>query len=189
MTIKIKKASVVTTLKPIVEKMSGVSLDACYQCRKCSAGCPVAGQAKSAPSEIIRRLHLGAGDELLENGLVWMCLSCETCYGRCPMEINFAAIIDALRSLWLAKGSKIPEGNMPLFNRMFLANVRIFGRSYDLSMIAGYKLGSGSLMDDTDKFPSMLRKGKMALLPPSGADKKIVKRIFDRAKQGQGKKK
>jgi heterodisulfide reductase subunit C len=137
MTIKISKESTGTTLKPVVEKMSGVCLDACYQCRKCSAGCPVAGPAKSAPSEIIRRLHLGAGDELLDDGLVWMCLSCETCFGRCPMEINFAAVIDALRSLALARGAKVPEGNMPLFNRMFLSNVRIFGRSYDLSMIAG----------------------------------------------------
>ena len=188
MMIKIKKDSAVTTLKPVVEEMSGVSLDACYQCRKCSAGCPVAGVAKSAPSEIIRRLHLGAGDELLENGLVWMCLSCETCYGRCPMEINFTAIIDALRSLALAGGAKTPEGNMPLFNRMFLANVRVFGRSYDLSMIAGYKLGSGSLLDDTDKFPTMLRKGKMAILPPSGADKKAVRRVFEKTGQRQGRK-
>jgi heterodisulfide reductase subunit C len=188
MTIKIKKESALTTLKPVVEEMSGVSLDACYQCRKCSAGCPVAGPAKSAPSEIIRRLHLGAGDELLENGLVWMCLSCETCYGRCPMEINFAAIIDALRKLSIQKGCKAPEGNMPLFNRMFLANVRVFGRSYDLSMIAGYKLGSGSLLDDTDKFPTMLRKGKMAILPPSGADKRAVRRVFEKVEQRQGMK-
>jgi len=189
MTIKISKAPTGAGLKTVVEEMSGVSLDACYQCRKCSAGCPVAGPAKSAPSEIIRRLHLGVGDELLENGLVWMCLSCETCYGRCPMAINFAAVIDALRSLSLARGSKIPEGNMPLFNRMFLANVKIFGRSYDLSMIAGYKLGAGSLMDDTDKFPTMLKKGKMAILPPSGADKKAVRRIFEKTGPGKGKKK
>ena len=189
MTIKINKTPAGTGLKPVVEEMSGVSLDACYQCRKCSAGCPVAGPAKSAPSEIIRRLHLGAGDELLENGLVWMCLSCETCYGRCPMEINFAAVIDALRSLALAKGSRVPAGNMPLFNRMFLANVRVFGRSYDLSMISGYKLGSGDLMSDTEKFPTMLKKGKMAILPPSGADKKAVRRIFEKAMQGKGKKK
>ena len=189
MTIKINKTSNVTGLKPVVEEISGVSLDACYQCRKCSAGCPVAGAAKSAPSEIIRRLHLGAGDELLENGLVWMCLSCETCYGRCPMQINFAAIIDALRSLSLAKSSRAPKGNMPLFNRMFLANVRLFGRSYDLSMIAGYKVGSGSLLSDTEKFPTMLRKGKMAILPPTGADKKVVRGIFKKAMQGKGKRK
>ena len=186
MTIKIAKATRKTALKPVVEEMSGVNLNACYQCRKCSAGCPVAGPAKSAPSELIRRLHLGAGDDLLENGLVWMCLSCETCYGRCPMQINFPAVIDALRSLSIARGARSPRGNMPLFNRMFLQNVRIFGRSYDLSMIAGYKLGSGTLMNDAEKFPTMLSKGKMAVLPPSGADKKGVQRIFDRAgKKGE----
>jgi len=174
-------------LRPQVEEISGVKLDTCYQCRKCSAGCPVAVSAKSAPSEIIRRLHLGAGDELLESGLVWMCLSCETCYGRCPMQINFAAVIDALRSLSIARGTGAPQGNMPLFNRMFLENVRIFGRSYDLSMVAGYKLGSGKVMDDADKFPSMLSKGKMAILPPSGADKKVVRRIFDSTGRNKGK--
>jgi hypothetical protein len=72
---------------------------------------------------------------------------------------------------------------------MFLANVRVFGRSYDLSMIAGYKLGSGSLLDDTDKFPTMLRKGKIAILPPSGADKKAVSRVFEKTGQRQGMKK
>jgi heterodisulfide reductase subunit C len=139
----------------------------------------VAASAEAAPSEIIRRLHLGAGDELLESGLVWMCLSCETCYGRCPMQINFPAVIDALRGLSVARGIKAPKGKMPLFNRMFLENVKIFGRSYDLSMIMGYKLGSGKIMDDAGKFPAMLGKGKMALLPPSGADKKSVRRIFE----------
>jgi len=187
MTIKIGKATQGTGLKPLVEEMSGVNLGVCYQCRKCSAGCPVAVPAKSAPSEVIRRLHLGAGDELLESGLVWMCLSCETCYGRCPMQINFAAVIDALRSLSIARGVRAPRGNMPLFNRMFLENVRIFGRSYDLSMIAGYKLGSGTLMNDTEKFPSMLRKGKIAILPPSGADKKVVRRIFGWVGKNRGK--
>ena len=188
MTIVINSAKRGAGLKRIIEEMSGVSLDACYQCRKCSAGCPVAGPAGSAPSEVIRRLHLGAGDELLESGLVWMCLSCETCYGRCPMQVNFPAVIDALRSLSVEKGIKAPQGKMPLFNRMFLENVRIFGRSYDLSMIAGYKLGSGKIMDDAGKFPTMLRKGKMAVLPPSGADKKAVRRIFDRVGRAGGKK-
>jgi heterodisulfide reductase subunit C len=187
MTIVIGKTKRGTGLKRIVEEMSGVDLGVCYQCRKCSAGCPVAGAAKSAPSEIIRRLHLGAGDELLQSGLVWMCLSCETCYGRCPMQINFPAVIDALRSLSIAKGTKAPKGNMPLFNRMFLQNVRIFGRSYDLSMIAGYKLGSGKIMDDAEKFPAMLGKGKMAVLPPSGADKKTVRRIFENTAGVKGK--
>jgi hypothetical protein len=37
-----------------------------------------------------------------------------------------------------------------------------------------------------DKFPAMLKKGKMAILPPSGADKGMVKRIFKKAAQNKG---
>ena len=115
-----------------------------------------------------------------------MCLSCETCYARCPMEINVASVIDALRTLALERGAAKPEGDMPLFNRMFLRMVRSFGRSYDLAMIAAYKLGTRNIRQDTDKFPTMLKKGKMAILPPSGADKKMVKRIFSRAQPSKG---
>jgi heterodisulfide reductase subunit C len=189
MVIRISKQQKDGGVKKKVEAISGVSLDPCLQCGKCSAGCPVAVSAGEAPSLLIRRLQLGPGDELLLSGLVWMCLSCETCYGRCPMKINFPAVADALRSLYLSEGLRPPKGDMPLFNRMFLENVRIFGRSYDLGMIVGYKLGSGSLMDDAEKFPAMLARGKMALLPPIGAEKKVVRRIFSktRRKEGVGK--
>src|SRR4030042_568603 len=118
MTIRIKKQLSDDSLIRMVEKKADVSLNKCYQCKKCSIGCPVAGQTESPPSEIIRRLQLGAGEELLQTGLIWTCLSCETCYARCPNEINFAGIIDALRSLALERGVAKPKGNPPLFSRL-----------------------------------------------------------------------
>jgi heterodisulfide reductase subunit C len=186
MTVRIKKEASRDSLRKTVEAMSGADLSRCYQCRKCTSGCPVTELTKAPPSEIVRRLQLGAGDELLESDLVWLCLSCETCYARCPMEINIASIIDALRSLAVAGKAARPKGDMPLFNRMFLRMVNAFGRSYDLAMIAGYKLGSRNVTADTAKFPAMLRKGKMAVLPPSGADRSIVKRIFRRTQKSEG---
>jgi heterodisulfide reductase subunit C len=186
MTIRIKRRSALDSLLRTVEEKAEVSLNKCYQCRKCSVGCPVAGQAESPPSEIIRRLQLGAGREMLETDLIWTCLSCETCYARCPNEINFTAIIDALRSLARERGVTRPRGNPPLFNRLFLNTVRTFGRAYDLQMIALYKIRSGNILADMAKFPTMLRKGKMALLPPSGGDKRQVRRIFRRLTQNRG---
>ena len=181
MTIRIKKQQSKDRLLRAVQEKAGVSLSRCYQCKKCSTGCPVSGKVASPPSEIIRRLQLGAGDELLQTGLIWTCLSCETCYARCPNEINFAAVVDALRAMALEKGVAGPEGKMPLFNRLFLDTVKDYGRSYDLKMIALYKLRGGKITADMDKFPAMLKKGKMAVLPPSGADKAKVKRIFNEA--------
>ena len=92
-------------LKRAVEEISGVDISVCFQCKKCSSGCPVAKLTKSRPSEIMRQLHLGAGNELLESDIVWMCASCETCSARCPMGIDVAAVIDALRKLALERGA------------------------------------------------------------------------------------
>jgi heterodisulfide reductase subunit C len=186
MTTRITKQGTTGDLMKAVKRRAGVNLSACFQCRKCSIGCPVAGETESPPSEIIRRLQLGAGDELLQTDLIWTCLSCETCYARCPNRINFAAVIDALKSMAVEKGVAKPKGDAPLFNRSFLNTVKSYGRAYDLKAIAAYKLGTGSLGQDMDKFPAMLKKGKMAILPPSGGDRGTVKRIFDRAARNRG---
>jgi heterodisulfide reductase subunit C len=186
MTIKISSNANTKGLLSVIEEMSGVDLSVCYQCKKCTCGCPVAKHSKFPPSEIIRRLHLGAGDELLKSDFIWLCLSCGTCYARCPMQIDFAAVADSLKHLALEKTKVNTKGNVPLFNRAFLQTVKAFGRTYDLGMIMVYKLGTMTLMNDTEKFPAMLRKGKMAMLPASGADKNIVKQIFSRAKQIRG---
>jgi heterodisulfide reductase subunit C len=186
MTIAIKKKIAGTTLRSRAQELSGVDLSLCYQCKKCSSGCPVSGLTQAPPSEIIRRLQLGVGDELLENDMVWLCLSCETCYQRCPMQINTGAVIDALRTIALEKGTTTPKGNLPLFNRAFLTMVRMFGRSYDLPALVFYKLGSGSLVKDIEKVPAMLKKGKIAIAPPAGADAKRVKNIFRNVRKNKG---
>ena len=189
MAITIKKSKDVEGLIHRVEDISGVDLNACYQCKKCTSGCPVAKLTKSPPSEIMRRLHLGAGDELLDSDIIWACVSCETCSARCPMGIEVAAVIDALRTLALEKKAAKQEGNVPLFNRAFLATVKLFGRTYDIAMIAAYKIGTLKLMHDTEKFPTMLKKRKIALLPPMGADRKTIRRIFKRARKNKTDKK
>jgi len=182
MTVRIKKQTHTGSLRGEVEKRANISLDKCFQCRKCSIGCPVTSHVKSAPAEIIRRLQLGADEGLLNTDLIWNCLSCATCYARCPNEINFPAVIDALRSLSVERGISPPKGNAPLFNRLFLDTVKNYGRSYDLQTLGLHKLKTRNLKQDLDKLPAMLGKGKIAILPPSGANRNITKRIFERIK-------
>lgn len=166
-----------------IEQMTGTDLNACYQCKRCTSGCPVSKLAGTPPSEVMRRLHLGAGDELLNSEMIWMCVSCETCSARCPMGIDVAAVMDALRKLAREKNAATPKGNVPLFNRAFLETVKVFGRTYDIAMIAAYKIGTLKLMNDAEKFPSMLRRKKIALLPSWSGDRKTVRRIFKKAKE------
>lgn len=179
MPIKIKRAAAGRGIMEQVEALSGIAISACLQCKKCTNGCPVAGFTDSSPSEIIKKLQLGAGEELLDSEIIWTCASCATCFSRCPMEINMAEVMDALRVLAEARGAAKPEGNAPLMNRLLLGTIKRFGRTYDLGAMALYKAGTASYGKDLDKLPAILKKGKIALLPPHGADRKTVKRIFD----------
>ena len=180
MTFTITKQNKSTGLISTVARMSGVKMSACLQCKKCSSGCPVAKITELTPSELVRRINLGVGEELLDKDFIWMCLSCGTCYARCPMGIDVAAIMDALRELSLER-QKIASNKIPVFNQIFLRLVKNFGRTYDLPMLLAYKIRTGNLLADAGKLPGMLAKGKISVLPPSGADKKTVRRIFNAA--------
>jgi len=48
-----------------VERRSGTSVSACYQCHKCSTGCPVGFEMELLTSQLMRLLHLGAEREVL----------------------------------------------------------------------------------------------------------------------------
>lgn len=187
MAVTIKKVKTGEDLARQIEEIAGVDLSVCFQCKKCTSGCGVADLVKTRPSEVIRRLHLGAGNELLEEDIVWTCMSCETCSQRCPMGIDVAAVMDALRAISIEQGIAGGEGNVHLFNRAFLGTVKFFGRTYDLAMVALYKMGTGKLMNDTEKFPTMLMKRKIAIFPSFKGDRKTVSRIFKKTKNKEDK--
>ena len=178
MTLRIGKKKAAEGLAREIEERTGIDLSVCFQCKKCSSGCPVGELVESPPSEIMRRLHLGAGDELLDSELIWTCASCETCSTRCPMNIEVATVMDTLRAIARERKAKESKGRVPTFNKAFLNSVRRFGRSYEIGMITAYKLGTGTFMQDVNRFPQMLMKRKISLLPSMGANRKTVKRIF-----------
>ena len=183
MTITLKKDKKAQGLIQRIKDMTGSDLNVCYQCKKCTSGCPVSKLVKVPPSEIIRRLQFKGDNELLETEIIWMCVSCETCTARCPMGIEISAVMDALRVLALEKQAVTQEGNVPLFNKALLRTVKYFGRTYDLAMIGAYKMGTLKLMNDSDKFSMILKKRKISLLPSLDADRKIIRRIFKKAKE------
>ncbi|MBU3931784.1 MAG: heterodisulfide reductase subunit C, partial [Proteobacteria bacterium] len=45
-------------LEEVVEA-SGVDIRACYQCQKCSAGCPVVTAMDILPNQVIRQIQYG----------------------------------------------------------------------------------------------------------------------------------
>lgn len=103
MRVNISKKQIRNPFVCKVEELSGQNLMVCYQCGKCSAGCPAVSEMDILPNMIIRFAQLGFKDELLNSKAIWVCASCLTCNSRCPKGINIAEVIEAIRQILLRK--------------------------------------------------------------------------------------
>src|SRR3990170_8026178 len=82
-----------------VGQASGEKIQACYQCQKCSAGCPVAYAMDILPNQILRHIQYDHRGKVLSSKTIWICASCYTCSVRCPNNIDIAKIMDTLRNI------------------------------------------------------------------------------------------
>lgn len=81
----------------------------CYQCGKCTAGCPVADHMDIVPNEMVRLVMLGEIEKLLSSKAIWLCTSCFQCGTRCPKGIEVHRIFEALRSIALREGKNYTD--------------------------------------------------------------------------------
>ena len=176
-----------TNLLEEVERRSGTPVSACFQCHKCSTGCPVGPDMDLLSSQIMRLIHLGAEEELLGCKSIWLCASCEACTTRCPMGIDIAAVMDTLRIMAVERKVAVPDKRSKEFNRSFLSSVRRNGRVFEFGMLAFYKLRCLDFFSDVDKFFKMMSKGKISLLPKRVGDASEMKQVFKRAEEEEKK--
>lgn len=164
-----------------------VDLLACYQCAKCSNGCPVTFAMDYLPHQLIRMLQLGLTEEVYKSKTIWVCASCETCYTRCPNEIEIAKLMDDLKQEVLAKQQTPAEDGVAEFHKVFLNNIKKFGRINETVLMTVYLMKSSwsDLKKIKIDFPemfkymglglSMLRRGRLSLLPRWKGSKEVRK--------------
>ena len=80
-------------LEKIYEPNLRKLLSKCYQCVSCSGVCQLSKVQSFIPSVIIQRILEGFEDKVLESGVLWDCLTCNSCLQICPEDINFADIV------------------------------------------------------------------------------------------------
>ena len=166
-------------------KASGVDVKACYQCGKCSAGCPVAFAMDYTPRQVMRLLQLGLTEEALKSHSIWLCAQCETCSARCPRKLEPAKVMEALR-IEAKKAGFETEDEIATFNEKFLRSVASNGRVFEAGLVIGFNLATVRPFKDAGVAPSMLANGKLKLLPHKIKGRDAVRRMFEKAEKMEG---
>jgi heterodisulfide reductase subunit C len=168
-----------TFLEEAKEK-SGEDLSLCYQCLKCTAGCPTAPHMDIRPNNLIRMIQMGMKDAVLRSHAIWLCVSCETCGTRCPNKIDIGVLMDALREMAVKEKVPAAEKNIHLLHEAFVESIRRGGRVHEATMLMEYKLRSRDFFTDLIPGMKLFLKGKIPLLPTLIKGRDEIKRIFER---------
>ncbi len=171
---------------------ANLSVDACYQCRKCSRGCPLTFAMDLLPDQVIRLALLGQEDQVLRCTTIWVCSSCETCTTRCPNDIDIAGVMDWLKEEALRRGYEVPQPGVSRFHQTFLRSVRLGGGRLPEGLLLGLytmrsgqilrKLWTGELFQEMRLGRELRKRGRLKLRrPPRLKGAREIKQIFQKA--------
>jgi heterodisulfide reductase subunit B len=151
----------------------GQNIFRCYQCSKCTSGCPLAAHFDLTPNQVMRSVQLN-DPRVLESKAIWLCASCQTCTTRCPQQIDVTGVMNELRIEAKRRGipAAIPE--IAHFNDLFLRFVRVLGRIPELPLILAYNLRERKPFRDLGMGLQLIRRGRLRLRPHFGHTPKQV---------------
>jgi heterodisulfide reductase subunit B len=160
-----------------IQQEMGENVYLCYQCVKCTSGCPLAEHFDLAPNQIMRALQLGQDELALNSKTIWLCAACQTCSTRCPQGLDIAGVMDALRIEAKRRGLPPAVPEVDKFSTLFLRDISLMGRLYEVGLMAGMNLVTGHLMKDMDMGLEMMKRRKLKLIPAITRPPKKVKPI------------
>jgi len=154
---------------------SQLAVSACFQCRKCTNGCPLTFAMDLYPDRIIRLSLLGQEDQVLGSRTIWVCSSCETCTTRCPNDIDIAGVMDWLKEESIKRGYSAPQPRVTRFHQTFLDAIRLGGGRLQEGLLLGLytmrtgpvaRLKSGELLKDLRLGLAMFKRGRLKVKFP-----------------------
>ncbi len=173
------------TLAQTVQREIDQNVFLCYQCVKCTSGCPLSDHFDLTPNQVMRALQLG-DESVLESKTIWLCASCQTCTTRCPQDLDIAGVMDTLRIEAKRRSLTPAVPEVDKFSALFLADIKLTrGRLYEIGLMAGmYLATAGKLLKDTGQVRKdmgmgleMMKRRKLSLIPALNWPPKKVKPI------------
>jgi len=181
MTVVLSKESL--RLARDLQSITGENVMLCYQCKKCTLGCPSAYAMRMKPHELMRAAQLGLTEEIYWSGTIWICLSCETCNTRCPQDINILRVIDGLREISRKFDYYNPQPAVPAMHRIFMGLVERFGKVYELGLALLINLKMLTPFKDIDMASPMFMKGKLKPLPHFSHGAKELRQVMAKIRE------
>ena len=176
-----------------IRKERHIAVTDCYQCAKCSAGCPLTFAMDFLPHAIIRLAGLGQEELVLGSNTIWVCSACETCTTRCPNDIDIMGVMDYLKERAVTSGRAVAQKNVLAFHKAFLEDIRLSGGRLNEPLLLGLfmlrsgegfkKFKTGAFKEDLKLGLKMFKKGRLSLKPPQKV-KMIdeIKNLFKKTK-------
>lgn len=161
-----------------VVRRSGDNFRRCFHCQICGGGCPVSQAMTYRPNGVIRLVQLGFRKEALESPDIWLCMGCNTCSTACPMAIDIAAVMSALREMAIEEGVRISEPGILNFHQEVLSSINKYGRTHKLEIMMRFKLQQLELFSDINVGLKMLAKRKLDLRPSKILDTSKIQNLF-----------
>jgi heterodisulfide reductase subunit C len=171
------------SFKREVERLSGENVSTCFQCEKCTNGCPLHSWMDILPHRMMRCVQLGVKEEALRSDTIWVCASCETCTARCPNGIDIAHVMDTLRQISQRDHVPASQRSVPIFHNAFLSSIKRHGRVYEGAMAITYSFKNESwagVFKLAGMGMAMFRKGKVNIIPKRVRSLGQIKDIFRR---------
>ena len=174
-----------------IEDQGPFQAGACFQCRKCTNGCPVTFAMDLYPDEVIRMAVLGQRETVLACRTIWVCAACEMCTTRCPNDVKIAELMDCLKEMAVREGVPCIQPRISNLHQAFLNNIKKWGRLYEAALLPAYLLNSDKLMDEWKSGNwrysmklgrQMLSRGRLSLWPSSISGKGEVRKILAQRK-------
>ena len=89
----------------LAEAAKSTNAWACYDCGKCTATCPIARiGGHYSPRRHVLATNLRQREEILGNGSLFSCLTCQLCDQRCPAQVSYTALVQNLREITHREG-------------------------------------------------------------------------------------